>query len=47
MKIKVRRENGNLVFSIVEDDRNYFIPSEFLEVAYPNYATEKKEEKQD
>jgi hypothetical protein len=47
MIMKVRKENENLVFTPVEDDRNYSIPTAFFEAAYPNYAAEEDEEKQD
>lgn len=48
MIMKVRKENENLVFTPVEDDRNYSIPTAFFEAAYPQYAADKKKkEKQD
>lgn len=47
MIMKVRKENENLVFTPVEDDRNYSIPTAFFEAAYPNYTAEENEEKED
>lgn len=47
MKLRVRFENEIPTFSLVEDDRNYSIPTAFFEAAYPNYTAEEDEEKED
>lgn len=46
IRLKVRTENGTLIFSLVEDDSNYSIPTAFLKAVYSNYTVEKDEEKQ-